>query len=417
MSGPSNGRARRTSQEPSNLSPCLLLVYDFPPMGGGIARWMGELARRHRPGSLVVSTGSYPRSELSDRLLPNPVDRLPIPSSRLRTVQGTWRWSRRVETLTRTLSADFIWCGNIKPATYPARWTRMRAGVAYGIFLHGGDLLILRRQARRSLIKRRTARSLLGCASVLVANSSWTAELCRTTLEELDIAALNRVRTVPLGTDPAVFRSGIDQADVRRRYGLDQRRWLLSVARLTRHKGIDTALHVLAQLAPEYPDLAYAIVGSGDYLPALEHLSRTLGIANRVRFLTQVPDADLPALYNCAEVYLGLSRLMDERVEGFGISLAEASACGIPVVAGRSGGIPEAVRQDQTGFLVNPEQPTEIAATLRRLLDDRELALRLGAAGRRAVESYYNWDRVADDVQGIAEEYGRVKPPSLPDAR
>src|SRR5215210_5587509 len=185
-SGPSNGPARRTRRKDPRLSPRLLLVYDFPPMGGGIARWMGELARRQQPGSLVVSTGSYPGSELVDRLLPNPVDRLPISSSRLRTLQGTWRWSRRVEALARTVSADFIWCGNIKPAGYPARWAKVRAGIRYGVFLHGGDLLILRRQIR-SLVKRRTARSLLGSASVLVANSAWTAELCRTVLQDLEI--------------------------------------------------------------------------------------------------------------------------------------------------------------------------------------------------------------------------------------
>ena len=74
-----------------------------------------------------------------------------------------------------------------------------------------------------------------------------------------------------------------------------------------------------------------------------EEEARQLGVADRVRFLTGVPDRDLPALYNLAEIYLGVSRLMEQRVEGFGISLAEASACGIPVIAGRSGGIPAAV--------------------------------------------------------------------------
>jgi phosphatidyl-myo-inositol dimannoside synthase len=392
-----------------------LLTHDFPPMGGGIARWMGELAQRS--GSLVVSTGHYPASDLTDRLLPNPVDRLPVPVARLRTLQGTWRWSRRVEVLARRLSPEFIWCGNLKPAAYPARWTRMRVGVPYGVFLHGGDLLILRRQIRRSLVKRRAARALLGSASVLVANSSWTAELCRRVLHDLAISnRADLVHTVPLGADPDVFRPGLDQAEVRQRYGLDQRRWLLSVARLTRHKGIDTALHLLAQLAPRYPDLAYAAVGSGDDLPALEQLSRTLGLADRVRFLSSVPDADLPQVYNCAEVYLGLSRLMDERVEGFGISLVEASACGVPVVAGKSGGVADAVQHGVTGILVDPERPDLIAAALTSLLDDPELRRRLGAAGRTSVETYYNWNRVGAEIGRLGREYGRITPPSLPDA-
>jgi phosphatidylinositol alpha-1,6-mannosyltransferase len=172
-----------------------------------------------------------------------------------------------------------------------------------------------------------------------------------------------------------VFRPGLDQTDVRRRYRLDQRRWLLSVARLTRHKGIDTALRALAQLAPRYPDLAYAVVGYGDDLAAMEQLSLSLGLAERVRFLTQVPDADLPQLYNFAEIYLGLSRYMDERVEGFGISLVEASASGLPVIAGNSGGVADAVRDEVTGILVDPERPDLVCAAVRRLLDNRELGL------------------------------------------
>jgi phosphatidyl-myo-inositol dimannoside synthase len=392
----------------------LLLSYDFPPIGGGIARWMSELAKRYPPGSLVVSTGQYPNSAAVDQQSPSPVDRIPIPANRLRTLPGLLLWSRRVEKLSRLLGAEFIWCGNLKPASYPANWTKRRQGTPYGILLHGGDLLILRKQAQRSSLKRRTARALLESASVLVTNSRWTGDLCRAVLNELEIASgPDWVQTVPLGTDPEVFRPGMDQSDVRVRYGLDRRRWLLSVSRLTQHKGIDTGLRAIARLGPQYPDLAYAVVGSGDELPNLENLARTLGVADRVRFLSDVPDRDLPGLYNCAEVYLGLSRLMDQRVEGFGISLVEAAACGIPVIAGRTGGIPEAVREGETGLLVDAKQPDDVCGALSTLLDDRALAARLGEGGRRAVERYYNWDRVAADVRRIGHELGRSIRPEV----
>ena len=127
-------------------------------------------------------------------------------------------------------------------------------------------------------------------------------------------------------------------------------------------------------LASRYPDLRYAVVGTGEELEALAEEARQLGVGDRVRFLTDVPDRDLPALYNVAEVYLGVSRLMEQRVEGFGISLAEASACGVPVVAGRSGGIPAAVRDGETGLLVDAERPEAVAEALGRLLDDRGAA-------------------------------------------
>ncbi len=387
--------------------PQLLLSYDFPPMGGGIARWMGELARHFPPGSLMVSTGQLPESMVADRQFPNRIDRLPLSSNRLRTLPGMVLWSQRAVAITRSRAVRFVWCGNLKPAAYPARWTRKRTGVPYGVMLHGGDLLILRDQVRRSRVKREVARALLDTASLLVTNSRYTSTLCRSVLEQLHLGEQQRrIHTVPLGADPLRFRPGLDQSAVRARYNLDSRRWLLSVARLTPHKGIDAAIRMVAQLSSLYPDLGYLIVGSGEQLPGLEELCRKLRVHDRVRFLTGVPDEDLPAIYNCAEVYVGLSRLMEHRVEGFGISLVEASASAVPVVATRTGGIADAVRHEETGLLIHADEPDQLMAALRRLLDDRELALRLGAQGRRAVETYYNWSRVAADLGHLGQEAG-----------
>jgi phosphatidylinositol alpha-1,6-mannosyltransferase len=215
------------------------------------------------------------------------------------------------------------------------------------------------------------------------------------------------VRLLPLGTDPEHFRPRVDPSSVRARYGLVEGRWLLTVARLAAHKGIDTVLHVLAALREQHPDLRYLVVGRGDRLRHLEGLARDLGVADRVRFLTDVPDSDLPALYNTAEIYLGLSRSAGLMMEGFGISLSEASASGIPVVAGSGGGIPDAVRDGETGLLVDAEGPDAAIAAVRLLLGDRELARRLGAEGRRAVETYYNWQRVTTELAGIGHELGK----------
>ena len=390
------------------MAPQLLLTYDFPPIGGGIARWMAELAKRYPPGTLVVSTGQHPDAPDVDATFPNRVDRLPLPARRLRSLQGLLHWSRRAAVLTRQCGVEFIWCGNMKPASYPAKWTMERLGTPFGVLLHGGDLLILQHQVHQSLLKRRTARALLSSAAVLVANSQWTRECCITLLSELEIeSADSHVQVVPLGADHVFFRPGVDTAAVRARYGLGEGRWLLSVARLARHKGVDTALIALSQLRDRFSDLRYAVVGTGEELESLEALAGRLGVGDRVRFLTDVPDRDLPAIYNCAEVYLGVSRLMEQRVEGFGISLAEASACGVPVVAGRSGGIPEAVRDGETGMLVDAESPEAVGDAVRVLLDDAALRARLGQAGRRSVESYYNWDRVAADLARIGREFAR----------
>ena len=385
--------------------PHLLLAYDFPPIGGGIARWMGELARRYPERSLIVSTGSEPGSDVTDATLPGLVDRVSTPARRLRTITGLIRWSLRAEKLARTHGVEFTWCGNIRPAAYPARWLRRRREVPYGVILHGGDLLTLEMQAERSSRKRRVGQELLGNADILVTNSGFTRELTLRTLAGLEVQCVpDRVVVVPLGTDPARFHPGIDPTPAREHFGLGPGRWLLTVARLTPHKGIDVALQMLAQLATRYPDIHYAVAGEGEDRARLETLAQRLGVGDRVRWLGAVSDAYLPSLYKCATVYLGLSRREGTEVEGFGIALVEASGSGVPVIGGRSGGVPDAVRDGETGLLVDPTAVEEIAEGVAMLLEDTALAHRLGDGGRRAVEQYYNWDRVAKDLRRLGDE-------------
>ena len=147
------------------------------------------------------------------------------------------------------------------------------------------------------------------------------------------------------------------------------------------------------------------MAGVGPRRAELERLVRELGLGDAVRFLGAVPDADLPGVYAAADLYVGASRRHELLVEGFGISLVEASACGIAVVGGRSGGVPDAVRDGETGLLVDPDDPAAVAAGITTLLRDPERRGRMGAAGRRAVETYYNWDRVARDLIAIDREF------------
>jgi phosphatidylinositol alpha-1,6-mannosyltransferase len=397
------------------LRTTLLLAFNFPPQGGGIARWMGELALRYPAGSLVVSTGRHTGSAASDPRFPQPIDHAPIRAKRLRTINGLVLWVARASRLVRRYRPGFAWCGELKPAAYPARWLRWRHRLPYGVILHGTELLLLEAKMGRSRFRRWTARELLGGAAVVVANSRWTAERARAVLAALDRPTLGGdVRVVPLGTDPAHFRPDVDPRAVRARLGLDGGPWLLTVSRLEWHKGIDTVIRALPAVLAAFPDAPprYAVAGVGPQRARFERLATELGVGDAVRFLGFVPDEELPALYNGVDLYVGASRRVELLVEGFGIALLEASACGLAVVGGRSGGVPDAVREGETGTLVDSGDPAAVAAGIRRLLGDAELRRRMGAAGRRAVETYYNWDRVARDLIRIDGEFRREPPPA-----
>ncbi len=374
----------------------LLLAHDFPPMGGGIARALGAIARPDVLAPLVVSTGRIAGSDAADAVAGVTVVRAPVAHNRLRTLPGMLAWCHSADAVATRLPLDFVWAGNLKPAGYVARWLRSRRGLPYGIFVYGLDLTRLRVQAERSSRKRLAARTILGGASAIVAISRWTADQYRALAEVLRLPdPERRLHTVPLGIDPAQFSPTGDTEP------LGPGRWLLTVARLLPHKGIDTAIAALAQLGPEYADVRYAIAGEGAGRARLEALAVEHGVANRVRLLGTVPDARLPGLYRAATLYLGLSREDGVEAEGFGLSLVEAQGCGVPVLAGRSGGTADALRDGESGWLIDPHAPAAIAGRVRALLADPARLQAAGRAGRALVETRLNWVRVGADLRRV----------------
>ncbi|HKA60379.1 MAG TPA: hypothetical protein VKD28_17310, partial [Gemmatimonadales bacterium] len=188
---------------------------------------MGELALRYPRNSLVVSTGTYENSAASDARFPQPIVRVGIRSTRLRTIQGLTMWTLRATALAIKWDTQFIWCAELKPAGYTGRWLHALHGAPYGVIVYGTELLLIDAKVRRSRFKRGTARNILAKAAVIVAISRWTADLTRDVLRllELDIP----IETVPLGTTPEHFRPGIDPTGVRAKYELNGGPWLITV--------------------------------------------------------------------------------------------------------------------------------------------------------------------------------------------
>ncbi|MGH7671523.1 MAG: glycosyltransferase, partial [Gemmatimonadales bacterium] len=243
----------------------LLLTDEFPPTQTGIARMMGEIARRYPRGELIVSTGQHRDSLDSDaRFAGAVVDRLPIPARTLKSLPGLLFWSRRVATLARQHKPRLAWCDSIRPCAYPAKWMHERVGTKYGVIVHGGDLLKELHAIHHSRFARRTAKALLGSAVSVIANSQWTREQAQKVLRELGLDPLaEHVKLVPLGTDPEQFRPGLDTREVRARYRLNGDPWIVTVARLEPYKGVDTTLKAVAECRRGGLEVNYLVIGAG----------------------------------------------------------------------------------------------------------------------------------------------------------
>jgi phosphatidylinositol alpha-1,6-mannosyltransferase len=208
-----------------------------------------------------------------------------------------------------------------------------------------------------------------------------------------------KTRLLHPGVDCSYFQPAPPDAEVRKRLGWNGRQVILTVGRLQRRKGQDVMIEVVARLRDRFPNLLYAIVGDGEEKARLTELVARHGVGSQVQFLGEVKDAELLRCYQQCDLFALPNRAVGRDVEGFGIVLLEAQACGRPVLAGASGGTAETLKPGETGVLVACDRPDEPAAALAELLADPEKLNRMGQAGRAWVEEKFNWPSLAAEAQ------------------
>lgn len=213
--------------------------------------------------------------------------------------------------------------------------------------------------------------------------------------------AAGRMVQLPPGVDEKTFHPDSGGDEVRARLGLTDRPVVVCVSRLVPRKGQDTLIRAMPAILAKEPDAVLLIVGGGPYEKELRRLAEETGVAGSVRFTGSVPWSELPAHYGAGDVFAMPCRTrrggLD--VEGLGIVYLEASATGLPVVAGDSGGAPDAVLDGETGWVVRGGHPEEAAERVVTLLGDPELRRRMGERGRAWVEERWRWDTLAEKLQ------------------
>ncbi len=219
----------------------------------------------------------------------------------------------------------------------------------------------------------------------------------RSTLEEtLPEDLWYKARVIYNGVDEKRFNPRLDGDEMREKLGLGDEIVILTVARLVEQKGIKYLIDAVARLGL---DVKLVIKGSGPKERSLRNRAKKLGIEDRVVFVTEkLPEEDLPKLYTASDIFV-----LPSLYEPFGLVVAEAMASGLPVVASRIGGLKELVTPE-TGFLVEPRNPDELASKISILAGDKSLRERMGRAGRKRIEENFTWDKIARDYKSFYEE-------------
>jgi phosphatidylinositol alpha-1,6-mannosyltransferase len=359
----------------------LIVTNDFPPKIGGIQSLLWEWWRRLPSESFAVLTSPHEGAEEFDASQPYRIERtrepvlLPHPFM-----------VKRINDMAKDFGADFI----VLDPALPLGLVGPSLSLPYMVVLHGAEVTV---PGRLPVSKQVLGRVLRQAQHVIAAGGYPASEGRHAAGRDIPTTI------VPPGVDTSRFvpLSNQQRIDARAKFGLgEDAEIVLGISRLVPRKGFDTLIRAIAQLAPHRPRLQLVIASTGrdeDRLKKIAHETRA-----PVMFLGRVAHDDLPNLYGCADVFSMMcrNRWGGLEQEGFGIVFVEAAACGVPQVAGRSGGAAEAVLDGVTGYVVeNPTDVAGLAARIANILDDDELRGSMAVASRERAISEFDYEVLA----------------------
>jgi phosphatidylinositol alpha-1,6-mannosyltransferase len=375
----------------------LIVTNDFPPRPGGIQAFLHNMALRLDPGRIVVYASTWKRGDEGAEATAAFDAEQPFTVVRDRTTMllPTPGATRRAVGLLREHGCTSVWFGAAAPLGLMAPALRRAGATRLVATTHGHEAGWAQLPAARTLLRR------IGESTDTI---TYLGEYTRSRIASaLTPEAAARMVRLPPGVDERTFHPGSGGDEVRARLGLTDRPVVVCVSRLVPRKGQDTLVLAMPRILAKEPDAVLLIVGGGPYEKELRKLAHETGVADSVRFTGAVPWSELPAHYGAGDVFAMPCRTrrggLD--VEGLGIVYLEASATGLPVVAGDSGGAPDAVLDGETGWVVRGGSAEDAADRIVTLLGDPELRRRMGERGRAWVEENWRWDLLAERLREL----------------
>lgn len=379
------------------MNKTLIVTNDFPPRPGGIQAFLHSMALRLEPDQLVVYASTWKRTREGMEATRSFDAEQPFTVVRDRATMllPTPRVTRRAVSLLREHGCSSVWFGAAAPLGLMAPALRRAGARRLVATTHGHEAGWAQLPAARQLLRRIGE----GTDTLTYLGEYTRAKIAGALSEQ----AAERMTQLPPGVDEKTFHPDSGGHAVRERLGLTDRPVIVCVSRLVPRKGQDTLIEAMPAVLARVPDAVLLIVGGGPYEKDLRALARRTGVEASVRFTGVVPWEELPAHYGAGDVFAMPCRTrrggLD--VEGLGIVYLEASATGLPVVAGDSGGAPDAVLDGETGWVVRGGSAQETADRVATLLLDPQLRQRMGRRGREWVQERWRWDLLAERLREL----------------
>lgn len=359
----------------------LLVTNDFGPRAGGIETFIIGLLERMPRGEVVVYTSYQDEAEEYDRQWLSNYG-VEVIRDKSKILLPTPRVIRALQLILRTKGLNQIWFGAAAPLGLSARFLRT-AEIKRIVALTHGHEVWWAKIPPFSIAMREIGKSV---DSIGYLGDYTRAQVARA-------VPLQKLSKVAPGIDTEHFRRN-NSDDLRAKYGIGNRPTIVSVGRLVHRKGQDRLVEALPLIKKEIQDVALVFIGQGPHQSKLDGLVRKHRVENDVFFIGRINYQDLPSYICIGDIFAmpSRSRLFGMEVEGLGIVYLEASSCGLPVIAGNSGGAPDALKEGVTGFVVDGNDLNQIASRAITLLADEKLRKQMGENGRTFVEEEWRWD-------------------------
>lgn len=368
----------------SENSKVLCITNDFGPRAGGIETFVIGLIERMPFGSVIVYTSSQGDTTSYDQEWLEHYG-VEVIRDKRKILLPSPRVGREVRRLLRDRGISRVFFGAAAPLGLLSHGLK-RAGAERIIALtHGHEVWWAKLWPFSWMIRR------IGSGvDVLTYLGSFTQQAISQSLGKSAREAM--VRIAP-GIDTSHFAPVDDREKLKRELELENKRVIVSVGRLVHRKGQDTLVEALPAILNNYPDAHLLFVGVGPHLQYIHKRAVQLGVLDSISFVGRVTYPELPRFISVGEIFAmpSRSRLAGLEVEGLGIVYLEASACGLPIVGGTSGGAPDALLEGETGFAVDGRDPEAVAVAITKLLSDPELAAEMGRRGREWIIQEWEW--------------------------
>jgi phosphatidylinositol alpha-1,6-mannosyltransferase len=360
----------------------LLVTNDLGPRAGGIETFLLGLLDQLDGRQIVIYTAFQLGSDEFDRELQGKTGVIVIRDKNSILLPNPFL-NRRIRSVMQSYGSEIIWFGAAMPLAWMSALLKRGGAKRIVALTHGHEVWWAKLPPFRWIFSR-TTKSI----DVLTYLGAFT----RTAIAPIVNKSCELIQIAP-GIPIDHFTPGSKSTRLQKDLRLEGRRVLISVGRLVHRKGQDKLLEALPAIVRQHPDVVLVFVGVGPRQKKLDQLIERYKLSEYVRFVGRVSYQHLPEYFRLGDLFVmpSRSRLAGLEVEGLGIVYLEASACGIPVVAGASGGAPDAVIEGTTGLVVDGTSVEAIAQTINELLDQPARMWEMGLAGRAWTVERWGW--------------------------